>query len=244
MFYYLVSKIPYLDRLSQGEKIFRVFLVGSICYIILHGFLYSTRFSNNETIQKYRKYIFYAAGIDATLTLAYIKFTTPATIANDTTKTNGKGNAYIERESEGESDSESDTESVSVSVDKTKPQVVMPPGIVPGMTREQVIEKIKEHQMNLVKQAAGKNSPFIKKDASESLAECVSMPKSSPGSARENSEKSSKSKHSVKTGENNMPEHNNSRDAGDFEEDDATELISDTDFEEYKRQQAQITMNL
>lgn len=41
MFYSLISKIPYLTESVKDYRMFKVFLVGSVLYLVLHYFLYS-----------------------------------------------------------------------------------------------------------------------------------------------------------------------------------------------------------
>lgn len=64
MFYFFASKF------ITGNNFKSLFLVGSICYIILHAYLFSN--NNNETIQKFRHYIYYLFLADAILTGSYI----------------------------------------------------------------------------------------------------------------------------------------------------------------------------
>ena len=69
MFYILVSRIPFIYNINdKKDKLFRTFLVGSICYIIVHGLLHSKKFSGNIFIEKYRNYLLYLAGIDFSVT--------------------------------------------------------------------------------------------------------------------------------------------------------------------------------
>ena len=52
MFYILVSRIPFIYNINEKkDKLFKTFLIGSICYIILHGFLHSRKFSDNNLIE-------------------------------------------------------------------------------------------------------------------------------------------------------------------------------------------------
>jgi len=69
MFYILVSRIPFVYTIcDKKDKFFRTFLIGSICYIILHGLLYSKKLSENSLIEKYRNYLLHVASSDLVLT--------------------------------------------------------------------------------------------------------------------------------------------------------------------------------
>src|SRR5437660_388532 len=72
MFYYLVSKLPIINSISDG-KFFKIFLIGTICYINLHAYLFSKSASGSEFISKYRKYLYYIWGLDLTITGIMIK---------------------------------------------------------------------------------------------------------------------------------------------------------------------------
>ena len=75
MFYILVSRIPFVYNIDdKNEKFFRTFLLGSICYIIIHGLLYSKRFSNNNFIQQYKKYLLHLASADILFASGIIYF--------------------------------------------------------------------------------------------------------------------------------------------------------------------------
>lgn len=58
MFYYIVSKLPIISSITDG-KFFRIFLIGTICYLILHAYLFSKSASESEIISKYRHYLYY-----------------------------------------------------------------------------------------------------------------------------------------------------------------------------------------
>jgi hypothetical protein len=72
MFYYIVSKLPFIAKAEN--KIFKTFLIGSICYIILHTYLFSSLGDSNELIVKYRQYIYYLFAADCLLTGIMDKF--------------------------------------------------------------------------------------------------------------------------------------------------------------------------
>lgn len=71
MFYFAVSRLPIISNIEDG-KFFRVFIIGTICYIILHAFLYSD-YNNSEFVKKYRSYLYYLWGADLALTGILIK---------------------------------------------------------------------------------------------------------------------------------------------------------------------------
>ncbi len=77
MFYLISSKLPLIStERNSSTKLFRSFIVGSICYIILHGYLFSQKFKDNNLVQKYKKYIYYLLGADLLMTSIIIKFLT------------------------------------------------------------------------------------------------------------------------------------------------------------------------
>lgn len=66
MFYFLASKF-----ITFGNDSFRnIFIIGSICYIILHAYLFGNNAS--ETVQNYRGYLYYLFLIDAALEGTYM----------------------------------------------------------------------------------------------------------------------------------------------------------------------------
>jgi hypothetical protein len=73
MFYFLVSKIPIINNTNDEHRIFKVFVVGTILYLILHIYLFSHPVS--ERVEKYGKYLYYIWFGDAGLSgvLEYLK---------------------------------------------------------------------------------------------------------------------------------------------------------------------------
>ena len=68
MFYYIVNKI-----IADNEnKTRNVIIIGSMCYIILHGFLYAKANENNAIIQKIKQYMHYVIGADMAMTGLHI----------------------------------------------------------------------------------------------------------------------------------------------------------------------------
>lgn len=74
MFYFIVSKLPIISNITDQSKLYKIMIVGSICYVILHAILYSNIGENIELIRKYRKYMYYLWGLDTVLTAGYLKF--------------------------------------------------------------------------------------------------------------------------------------------------------------------------
>jgi heme/copper-type cytochrome/quinol oxidase subunit 4 len=70
MFYFIVNKL--LSSITDESKTIKVIIIASICYIILHAYLFSHMNENNEMIQKFKNYIYYMFLIDASLTGLYI----------------------------------------------------------------------------------------------------------------------------------------------------------------------------
>jgi hypothetical protein len=65
MFYFLASKF-----ITPGSSLKIIFLIGTICYIILHAYLFGNGAS--ETTRRFRSYIYYLFVVDAALTGSYI----------------------------------------------------------------------------------------------------------------------------------------------------------------------------
>lgn len=75
MFYILVSRLPFIYNITnKNDKMFKTIFIGSLCYIILHGLLYSKKFSDNVIICKYRNYLMYLSIIDIALTTSIVYF--------------------------------------------------------------------------------------------------------------------------------------------------------------------------
>lgn len=67
MFYFIASRI----WMGNNETRLRnILLTGSICYIILHAFLYGN--TSSETLARFRHYIYYMFAIDAILAGSYV----------------------------------------------------------------------------------------------------------------------------------------------------------------------------
>jgi len=73
MFYFIANKI--LKKINSNEtsmeiKLRNIIIVGSICYIILHAFLYKK--NTHPKLEKYRHYIYYMFLIDGILSCSYV----------------------------------------------------------------------------------------------------------------------------------------------------------------------------
>lgn len=73
MFYFIVSRIPMISNVDEG-KFLRIFMIGTICYVILHAFLYSKYNENIDFITNYRSYLYYLWAADIVLTGILVKF--------------------------------------------------------------------------------------------------------------------------------------------------------------------------
>jgi hypothetical protein len=167
MFYILVSRIPFIYNVdNKKEKLFRTFLIGSICYIIIHGLLYSKKFLNNTFVQNYKKYLLYLAGIDFVL-MSGIVYVIDKKLPDD--------NMYIENADDDISIEEPNEE---------EPNKEEPNKEEPKMTREQILKNY--YKMQMMEQSTNKQSPFINKSDAEEL-------KKKDTSELKSDEKSSKS---------------------------------------------------
>jgi hypothetical protein len=162
MFYILVSRIPFVYNINdKKDKLFKTYLIGSICYIILHGFLHSKKFLGNSFVEKYRMYLLHLAGIDFVITSGIV-FMLDNKLSSKTDV-----NSYVENADEDE-----DTGSIE---NEGK------------MTRDEILNNYYKNQMIAKQQAMQQNkSPFInkadaeelkKKDIEEKVSEKVSEKK-------------------------------------------------------------------
>jgi len=68
MFYTITSRLPFVQSDSSPRKLFKIFLIGSICYIILHYYLYTK--TEGAILLKLRQYIYYIMAGD--FAIAYL----------------------------------------------------------------------------------------------------------------------------------------------------------------------------
>ena len=83
MFYFLISKLVKGDT---EMRLRTIYILGSICYIILHAFLY--RKQSAEYLVKYRHYMYYLCIIDVILTGTYMYMTNKTSSSNTPAITN------------------------------------------------------------------------------------------------------------------------------------------------------------
>lgn len=62
MLFTLISKLPFMESDNSKKKIFKIFVMGSVLYIMLHYYLHSS--VQNELLLKFRQYLYYAMGVD------------------------------------------------------------------------------------------------------------------------------------------------------------------------------------
>lgn len=67
MFYTIASRLPYIVS-TNSKKFFKIFLVGSILYILAHYYLFSGVY--NVVLESFKHYLYYIMGAD--LVVAYI----------------------------------------------------------------------------------------------------------------------------------------------------------------------------
>src|ERR1700744_5571722 len=73
MFYFIVSKLQIITGSNDDSKVYKIFILGSICYIILHTLLFSNIGENIELVTTYRNYIYYMWVIDCLITGIIVK---------------------------------------------------------------------------------------------------------------------------------------------------------------------------
>ena len=61
MFYTLISQTPFINNDISSKKILKLFLIGSVLYILLHYYLFS---APRGFLDKYKRYIYYVMAID------------------------------------------------------------------------------------------------------------------------------------------------------------------------------------
>ena len=212
MFYILVSRIPFIYNINEKkDKLFKTFLIGSICYIILHGFLHSRKFSDNNLIEKYRKYLMHLAGIDFVLTSGIVF------LLDNKLTSKIEVNSYIENADDNNDDD--DEENDSIENDEKK------------MTRDEILNNYYKNQMLTNQQTIPtplqQNSPFINKADAEELK------KKDCKSEQENMEEKKVSEKQKSKSSKSSEEHN-SKDDQKENIDELLDLITNTDIPVYK----------
>lgn len=64
MFYLIASKFPIIARDTSKYKFLKILVIGSLCYIVVHAFLFSKQSDQFELIKQYRSYLYYLIGLD------------------------------------------------------------------------------------------------------------------------------------------------------------------------------------
>lgn len=77
MFYTLISKLPFMANDKSPRKIFKIFVIGSIFYALLHYYLYSSEFSG--LLGKAKSYLYYVMAADFAVAYVLTKFFGPTT---------------------------------------------------------------------------------------------------------------------------------------------------------------------
>lgn len=214
MFYILVSRIPFIYNINdKKDKLFKTYLIGSICYIMLHGFLHSRKFSGNSFVEKYRMYLLHLAGIDFVITSGIV-FMLDNKLSSKTDV-----NSYIENAE----DDEEDTGSIENGG---------------KMTREEILNNYYKNQMIAKQQAMAaamqqNKSPFINKADAEELKKKEGEDKVLEKISEKKEEKmekvsEKKSKSSKSTSEENQNEEKEEN------IDELLDLITNTDIPVYK----------
>jgi hypothetical protein len=75
MFYTLASRIPLISNSSSDGKFFKIFLVGSLIYILLHYYLYSAE--RWFVLEKLKTYLYYVMAIDLAVAYFLSKWNAP-----------------------------------------------------------------------------------------------------------------------------------------------------------------------
>jgi hypothetical protein len=214
MFYILVSRVPFIYNVTDKKsKVFRTFLVGSICYIIVHGLLYSKKFAGNAFIEKYKQYLLYLAGVDLSLTLGIIYF-----LDN---KSKMDENLFIENGEQEDGEDESNDED-TIADNK--------------MTREEILAQYYQAQQKQLEKP--KESPFIKKtdDVKPKKQESeTSKSKKSSSKKKEITQSSTSTQVNNENQENNKELEKEKLEGSENKElDNLVELISNTEIPVYQ----------
>ncbi len=111
MFYLLGNKL--LSLMSDDSRTRKVLIIGTLCYIILHVYLFARYNENAEMITKYRNYIYLMFAADLIYT-GYLLTQIKKSDAHDTAKVENKKDTDDEEDGEEE---EEDTEEKVDTVD-------------------------------------------------------------------------------------------------------------------------------
>jgi hypothetical protein len=81
MFYSLGTRISYITENKQGNVLLRVFIFGSLLYLILHYYLYIDR--RWEAVDKMKHYLYYVMFVDFVISYLLIKWNSPSKQSTD-----------------------------------------------------------------------------------------------------------------------------------------------------------------
>jgi hypothetical protein len=85
MFYFLSSKVSLISNINDESRFTKIFIVGTVLYILLHAYLYSSSNQSSDFIVKYSKYLYYIWGADLAITGIMTKLLSgPAHITENT----------------------------------------------------------------------------------------------------------------------------------------------------------------
>lgn len=63
MVYTLISKLPFMENDKSDRKILKIFVIGSVLYVLLHYYLYMNG-GSSSMIDKVKQYLYYVMGAD------------------------------------------------------------------------------------------------------------------------------------------------------------------------------------
>jgi hypothetical protein len=81
MFYTIVSRIPFILNDKSNSKLLKIFILGSVLYILLHYWL--NRNSRGSLIDKYKGYLYYIMMVDFTVSYFLLKLSKPIVETNE-----------------------------------------------------------------------------------------------------------------------------------------------------------------
>ena len=59
MFFYIVHNSPFWEKIPSDKRIGRTYMVGIVCYVLLHAFLFSKFAETKENLKLFRNYVYY-----------------------------------------------------------------------------------------------------------------------------------------------------------------------------------------
>lgn len=149
MFYYIVSKLPAIVSVNDDSRVYKIFIIGSICYVILHAYLFSNIGENIELVKKYRNYIYYLWVLD----LAFTGFTSNLFGASEENDDNSEHNDNEEKKNVQYNDKESVNKESYNKIQK--------------LSREEMLKQLAMSRRLPPIKEESQGSPFIKKQADQ-----------------------------------------------------------------------------